>query len=82
MGAFFAFGCRDCVLNPAARNYCESCKHNAAAEKVAVFQSENKKMQMPLFAARGGSELKNKDFRGRNFTKPCEIPAPFLTFKK
>ena len=38
----------------------------------AIFSSENKKMQMPLFAVRGGSELKNKDFRGRDFTSFCE----------
>jgi hypothetical protein len=31
----------------------------------AIFSSENKKMHLAFFAVRGGSELKNKDFRGR-----------------
>jgi hypothetical protein len=34
----------------------------------AIFLSENKKMHLPFFAVRGGSELKNKDFRGRILT--------------
>ena len=47
----------------------------------AIFQGENKKIHLPLFAARVGIELKSKDFRGRNFTNFCEIPAPFSVFK-
>jgi hypothetical protein len=34
----------------------------------AIFSSENKKMHLAFFAVRGGSELKNKDFRGRILT--------------
>ena len=34
----------------------------------ANFSSENKKMQMPLFAARAGIELKNHIFGGRILT--------------
>ena len=36
----------------------------------AIFQGENKKMHLPLFAVRGGSELKNLIFGGRILTFP------------
>jgi len=45
----------------------------------AIFQSENKKMHLPLFAVRAGIELKNKDFRGRDFTKFVKS-LPFFSF--
>jgi len=34
----------------------------------AIFSSENKKMHLPLFAVRGGIELKNHNFWGRILT--------------
>ena len=47
-----------CGLNPAARDHCGSCKHNAAAEKVAVFARQNgQSLSVRSAASKAGQHL-------------------------
>ena len=47
----------------------------------AIFQGENKKMQMLLFAARAGIELENCIFGGQNSHIFVRVLPLFLDFK-